>query len=467
MRRYTKIIKAIKSRDLPVRILADDSGNSCDFPGFREQGMDGCSISMYFYILERVPNAPKNFRMKIASTIARRWAMSSPLKHTRRILKMGIGSMGLCIAVMVVSICILVGFKQEISQKVFGFGSHVIVQPYWTGADGSASLVWDSNFQQVIFSHPQVVSAQAYALKGALVRGEEESYGVFFKGLPPAYDTAFFAGNLKKGKLPSFGIGKLSPDVLVSEFLASNLRLDTGDRLRAYFIHEGQLRPRSFRVCGIYATGLEKFDETYLLGDIGQIQRINGWQAGQADGVDIRIKDPDKREEVAADIAALLPYELSCFPCDMLFPEIFDWLALIDTNVLVLMAIMLIVCLICLISILFILIIERESHAWVLRTMGASDRLIRQIFLRQTLHVLGRGLLCGNAVALSLCALQKYTGLIGLDEHVYYIDKVPVAFPWAAILSTNACVFLAATLLLFFILLGIKRRKKRASLAAA
>ena len=400
--------------------------------------------------------------MNISSLIAKRWATSTPLMHTRRILRMGIWSMGLCIAVMVVAICILVGFKQEISRKVFGFGSHVIIQPYWSGTDGNSFLLWDSSFQNLVFSSAQVLTAQPYAQKGALIRGKDESHGVFFKGLPAGYDTSFFAEKLIKGRLPHFQANannRPSTQVLISEKLAKILEVDTGNRLHAYFVHEGQLRPRSLQISGIYATGLESFDETYVLGDIGQIRQINGWKENEAEGIDIQLKNPEKRFDVAYDLGNRLPYEYSCFPCDLLYPEIFDWLALIDTNVLVLMIIMLIVCLICVISILFILIIERRPHAWILQTMGASDGLIRRIFVKQTLLVLGRGLLGGNAIALALCLLQKYSGLIRLDVHVYYLDRVPIAFPWGTILLTNTIVFLSAYLLLQAVSCVLRRKK--------
>ncbi len=416
---------------------------------------------MYFYISHLIETIKS--KMNISNLIAKRWATSTPLKHTRRILRMGIWSMGLCIAVMVVAICILVGFKQEISNKVFGFGSHVIIQPYWSGEDGSSRLVWDSSFQNLVFSNPYVLKAQPYAQKGALIRGNDESHGVFFKGLPDNYDTSFFAEKLEKGRIPCFQNNtseKPSSQVLISESLAKILEVDTGSRLRAYFMHEGRLRPRILQVCGIYATGLENFDETYILGDIRQIRQINGWADDEAEGIDIQLEDPRKRFDVAYSLGSRLPYEYSCFPCDLLYPEIFDWLALIDTNVLVLMLIMLIVCLICLISILFILIIERKPHVWILRTMGASDGLIRRIFVKQTLLVLGKGMLWGNAVALSLCLIQKCSGLIRLDVQVYYLDRVPIAFPWGTILLTNAAVFISACILLQAVS-GILKRKDR------
>ncbi|MCM1532406.1 MAG: hypothetical protein NC048_08845 [Bacteroides sp.] len=398
----------------------------------------------------------------VANLIAKRWAGASSLRHSRHIVRMGVVCIGLCICVMVVSACILTGFRQEVSEKVFGFGSHVVIQPYLTDNEtNEACINWNGELQEVLDNLPGISSAQAYTLKGALVRGREQSHGVFYKGLPPNFDTSFFSSKLKRGRLPDFAHNpaflpldtnrfwtKLSQEVLVSELLANKLNIDTGSRLRAYFACEGRLRPRAFTVCGIYSTGLERFDETYVIGHIGHIQKLNGWNAQMSDGVDIRLENPEKRQWVAQLLQIELPYRYNSFACDALFPEIFDWLVLVDANVWVLMVIMLIVCLICLVSLLFILMIERKAHVGILMALGGTPLLVRRIFVRQTLRILGRGLLWGNAAALILCALQKITGLIRLNEAVYYIDRVPVAFPWLMILATNLLVMAAAYLLL-------------------
>lgn len=399
--------------------------------------------------------------IRVVHLIARRWAGASSLRHSRHIVRMGVACTGLCVCVMVVSACILTGFRQEVSGKVFGFGSHVVIQPYLPEDNGTACIEWDSSLQNMISRIPGLSSAQAYTIKGALVRGREHSYGIFYKGLPPNFDTVFFSNKLKRGRLPDFAHSpdsspldsnrfwkQLSQEVLISELLANKLNVDTGSRLRAYFACDGKLRPRSFIICGIYGTGLEKFDETYILGHIGHIQRLNNWSANMSDGVDIRLAEPEKRQQAARWLQAELPYRYDGFVCDALFPEIFDWLILVDANVWVLMAIMLTVCLICLVSLLFILIIERKAHVGVLMAIGSSPILIRRIFVEQTLLILGRGLLWGNAAALTLCALQKGTGWLKLNEAVYYIDRIPVAFPWLILLIINLSVIASAYLLL-------------------
>lgn len=402
---------------------------------------------------------------QLATFIARHWAGASSLRHSRTIIRMGIACTGLCVCVMVVSVCILTGFRKEVSQKVFGFGSHVVIQPYLPSFGTEEAYVeQDSSLKSVIDRLPGVVSAQTYTLKGALVRGQKESHGIFFKGVPPLFDTSFFARKLKRGHLPDFSKNadyniidstlhwtRLSSEVLVSELLANKLQIDTGSRLRAYFACDGELRPRAFSVCGIYSTGLEKFDETCIIGHIGHIQRLNGWNAYLSDGIDIRLKKPEKRQQAALQLLEELPYRYNALICDTLYPEIFDWLVLVDANVWVLLIIMLIVCLICLVSLLFILIMERQAHIGVLTALGTSTAMIRRIFVQQTLLILGKGLLWGNAAALALCALQQATGLFKLNETVYFIDRVPIAFPWGLIVATNLLIVICAYLLLLIV----------------
>ena len=284
--------------------------------------------------------------------------------------------------------------------------------------------------------------------QGCVDKGERGEFRRVFKGLPPNFDTSFFARKLLRGHLPDFREQAASQQVLVSELLARKLRVDTGQRLRAFFVHQGELRPRALTVCGIYATGLETFDASYVIGDISLVQQINAWDSTQADGVDVSLRNPDDRFRIAQILNQDLPYEYSSFPCDRLFPAIFDWLALVDTNVFVLIVIMLIVC-ICLVSLLFILLIERRPHVGVLKTLGADNRLVRHIFILQTLTILGRSLLVGNAVALALCVLQKVSGVLRLDESVYFLDRVPIAFPWLSIVGINLLVMGLAALLLY------------------
>lgn len=399
--------------------------------------------------------------MNFANYIAHRWAGSSPLRHTRAILRMGIGSMAICITVMMVSVCILHGFKQEIQNKVFGFGSHLVIQPYFPEESQENSFIrWDENLKERIYQSKEVAAVSPFAHKGALVRGKEESHGVMFKGLTQGFDSVFFQQKLIKGRVPDFSVtmGKNSErDILISELLARKLKIDTGDKLRAYFVDQGQLRPRAFEVKGIYSSGLEKFDETYIFCHLSCIQDINRWNPDQAEGLDIQLYHPEKRFEVHQELSQLLPYEYSCYPCDYLFPEIFDWLILIDANVWVILIIMLIVCMICMISVLFILIIERKPHIGILKSLGAGNKLIRKIFVHQTMIILGRSLLIGNILALVLTSLQKATRLIRLDESVYYIDSVPIAFPWLHFAWINLAILLIAYILLCLLSLGVRR----------
>ncbi|MEG1717687.1 MAG: FtsX-like permease family protein [Bacteroidales bacterium] len=402
-------------------------------------------------------------KVNLSTFIAHRWAFSVPLKHTRNILRMGIGSISLCIAVMITSLCILVGFKEEVSQKVFGFGSHLQIQPYLQDTltqETAYSIHTSKSLLHLLSQQKYIKHSQAFAQKGALIRGEEESYGVLFKGFPKHYDTSFFSKRLKAGRMPVF-LGQvtsqedsvqkpktMSSEILISEIIANKLGLKVGDKVRSYFTNGELLKARAFTVKGIYSTGLEKFDEAYILCDIAQIQRLNDWNTNQVDGFDLQLFQPKEREQNANALTEMLPYELSCYPCDLLFPEIFDWLALIDVNVWVLLIIMLIVTLISLVSVLFIYIIERRPQIGILKAQGAGNALIRRIFIKQTLFIMGKGILYGNVIALFLCFLQQKLHLLRLEESVYFLDSVPIKFPWLMILGVNVICLITAFLLL-------------------
>lgn len=388
--------------------------------------------------------------MNLPFFIARRWTSAAPQKHTQRILRMGVACIAVCTAIMVLAVCILVGFKQGISQKVFGFGSHIQIQPYLI--DGSLPYLdlSDPAIARLTAEHPKIKRLDPFLYKEGLLKGEDASLGIFFKGLPPGYDTAFFARHLKAGRLPHFG-DKPSNEILISEKTARTLHLQVGDKARTYFIAGEQLRPRAFTVTGIYKTGLSQFDATYILGDLRQIQRMEGLTENLVGGIDLQLRQPQARQAVCDQIAATLPYEWNCYPCDRLFPEIFDWLALIDVNVWVLMIILWTVALISLLSILFICMISRKPQAAMLRGMGMGSPALLRVFLLQAGLILGKGMLFGNLAGLSLALLQRLTHAVRLDEEIYFLSHVPVAFPWGLLVAINLVCIAVALLMLFLI----------------
>lgn len=396
--------------------------------------------------------------MNLPFLIARRWTSAAPQKHTQRILRMGVACIALCSAIMVLAVCILVGFKQGISNKVFGFGSHLQIQPYQIDGASPYLDLSDPAVARLKTYQPQIKRWDPFLYKEGLLKGDDASIGIFFKGLPIGYDTTFFARRLVAGQLPRFG-DRPSNEILISEKTARTLGLKTGDKARTYFISGEQLRPRAFTVAGIYKTGLGQFDETYILGDIRQIQRIDGLTENLAGGLDLQLYDPQTRQAVCdALMGSALPYEWSCYPCDRLFPEIFDWLALIDVNVWVLLGILWTVALISLLSILFICMMSRKPQAAMLRGLGMGSPALLRIFLWQAALILGKGMLLGNLGGLCVAYLQGLTHAVRLNEEVYFLNYVPVAFPWGLILSVNLGCIAVALLLLSVITQLLRKR---------
>lgn len=388
--------------------------------------------------------------------IASRWTHSTPQKHTRHILRLGVACIALCMSIMIIAICILVGFKDSISQKVFGFGSHLQIRPYST--EGKITYLELSNpAVKKLAENKHIKHLEPFLYKEGLLKGEEESLGVFFKGISPQFDTSFFAKSLIEGRLPHFE-KSISSEIIISEKTARLLDLKIGGKARTYFISDNYLRPRAFNIVGIYKTGLAQFDATYILGDIRQIQRLDSLSNQQVSGLDISLYNPNERLGVKAELSNILPYEWSCYSCDELFPEIFDWLALIDINVWVLMIIIWTVAIISLISILFICVIGRRSHAAMLGVMGAGRRSILNIFMWQAVLILGKGMVIGNACGLLVCLIQHLTHAFKLNEDVYFLSFVPTSFPWSIILIINVLCIAIALIVLFLAVLGLRRK---------
>lgn len=395
--------------------------------------------------------------MNLPFFIARRWTSAAPQRHTQRILRMGVACIAVCTAIMVLAVCVLVGFKQGISQKVFGFGSHIQIQPY--ALDDAPPYIDLSapHIARLTTDYPQIKRWDPFLYKEGLLKGKEESIGIYFKGLPQNFDTVFFARHLTAGHLPRFGL-QASNEILISEKTAKTLQLQPGDKARTYFIAGEQLRPRAFTVAGIYKTGLGQFDETYILGDLRQIQRLDGLTENLVGGIDLQLHNPQIRQAVCDAVAMTLPYEWSCYPCDRLFPEIFDWLALIDVNVWVLLVILWVVALISLLSILFICMMSRKPQAAMLSAMGLGSPALLRVFLWQSGLILGKGMLIGNAAGLLTAWLQRLSGAVRLNEEVYFLSQVPIAFPWELLLAINLICIALAVLLLFVITLLFRKR---------
>lgn len=361
------------------------------------------------------------------------------------------------LAVMILSICIAVGFKHEIKEKVIGFGSHIQVANFvHAEAYESNPIVADDSLMQAIgASSPQVAHVQRFATKAGMLKTDDSFSGILLKGVGQEYDTTFIHRHLVEGRIPHFTDSLASNQAVVSRRLCQRMNLKLGDKLNTYFIQQN-IRARRLTIVGIYETNFSAFDDRLLLTDLHTVRRLNNWRDPQlVSGIEVMARPEASLDECVSHVGSVVNhrvdrYGATCLAMsiDQLYPSIFAWLAVLDTNVWVILALMLGVAGFTMISGQLILILERTTMIGILKALGATDQMVRRIFLWFATMLIGKGLLWGNVVGLALCFLQRWLRIIRLDAETYYVDAVPIEFPWFSLLLINACTLLASLLVL-------------------
>ena len=365
-------------------------------------------------------------------------------------MRLAVASVALAIIVMLVSWAVVVGFKNQIRDKVIGFVAPIHVQ----ALDKNESVEetpfqLDSLLVARLNSVEGITHYQMVADKAGMIKTEDEIQGVILKGVDENYDWTYFGNCLLEGKTPAYHADERSTEVLVSKAIADKMLLGVGDEVRVWFIDKDmQARGRKFTVTGIYETGLYEFDERYVFADLNQIRKLNGWEDNEAGLVEVALNDNADVEQVNEKLYHALPSELASYTARQSNPQIFDWLDLLDTNVWLIMALMLLVAGITVISMLLIIIIERTSTIGLLKAMGASNKFVRKVFLLRSLRILLIGMLIGNIIGLGFCFLQQYTGFIKLDAATYYLSAVPIEMHISTVVFINLGTFLLWVLML-------------------
>ena len=388
--------------------------------------------------------------MKWESFIARRIYFD---KDNRRevsppAVRLAIAGVALGLAVMILTVAIVVGFKHEIRDKVVGFGAHIRISAFSSNTTYETPPVQLSDsLQQLLEADTEIDRIEAFATKPGIFKTDDNYLGVVLKGVTADYDWRFYQDYLVEGALPELSDSIASNQIIVSQQIASKLHLDVGDGVLAYFVQDN-VRTRKFIVAGIYKTDLSEFDDLFVLGDARQVQRLNGWQSDQYSGIELRVADFGR----LSDTAYRLYTELLAVPDDYgahyyvqsvreLNPVFFGWLDLLDMNVWVILILMAAVAGFTMISGLLIIILENAGTIGILKSMGASNKAIRTIFLQVSAFLVGKGLLWGNAVGLTLCILQSHFRILKLNPEAYYIPYVPVELNIGYVLLLNvACL---------------------------
>ena len=377
---------------------------------------------------------------------------------SQRIIRIALMGIALGLAVMIVSVAVVTGFKKEVRNKVIGFGSHIQIINYDSNSSYETQPVSkDQPFLDDIRSIPGIKYIQPFATKPGMIKTDEFIQGIVFKGVDESYNWDFFSKNLIDGRLPAISDSARVNEIILSDEVSKLLRLKLNDRAVFYFINENEVIPRMLQltVCGIYHTGFEEFDKLFILGDIKQIQRLNDWRADQITGFEVVVDDFNKIDDIEQEIrSAVIRFRdkdadvLRTENITRMYPQIFDWLAILDMNVWIILLLMVIVAAFNMVSGLLVLILERATMIGVLKAMGSPGWSIRKIFIYLSVFLTGRGMLWGNLVGIAIIGVQNLTHLIRLDPSTYYVEFVPMNFSVLHLLLLNLGTITVTSLIL-------------------
>jgi lipoprotein-releasing system permease protein len=369
--------------------------------------------------------------------------------------KIAVASIALGLATMLVSFLILGGFQRVITNKIFTFNGHIQVTKYSLDNSMKEEPISVNNS---LVQHPEqydfIEHVQVFGHTAGLLQTENEVYGAFIKGVGRNFDSLRFKDNLLEGSFIRFpdstdtSPNSYSTDVLISRRIATTLELNVGDDVRMLFVDPPQYRVRKLHVQGIYNTGIEEFDEQMIIGDIGLVRRINQWPDSLVGGIEIYLKDYDRMAEAESLLQNDLDYDLFVEKIGDKYVQMFEWLDLINNNVIIFLALILFVACFNIISILLILIMERTQMIGILKALGARNRQIRKIFRYNGILLIVRGMMIGNLIGIGFGLVQYFFRLIPLDPENYYMDYVPIHWDLVAILGLNLLTFVIVVLVL-------------------
>jgi len=401
------------------------------FPIFVSQTKSRYSLNFELFFAKKIIKGEKN-------------SFSKP------IIRISIVAIALGIAMMTLSLSIVQGFQAEIEKKVSGFGAHIQISTYDSrGLLENKPISKNREFIPKLLSVKGINHIQTFANKAAILQFNENNYGVVMKGVGADYKWTFFEQYILEGKIPDLSAKKKSTEILISSAIANKLKLKLGDDVLAYFVQQPP-RTRKFTVCGIYNTGLGEMDEQVILGDIQQIQKINGWEDHQIGGFEILVDDIEQVDRLDEEVYEIIDYDLSSISIKDARPDIFNWLELQDINVVIIISLLVLVCGIDMISALLILILERTNMIGILKAIGAQNSSIRKIFLYNATYLIVMGMFWGNVLGIGISLLQLKFGFLSLPQEAYFIDKVPIQFN-----ITNLFLLNAGTLTCCFLMLII------------
>ena len=392
--------------------------------------------------------------MNISHFIANRIAFNQQKSFSRFIIRLSILATAISVAVMIITLSFVNGFQHTVSNKIFSFWGHIRIsylQPGKASIAEEEPMRSNDSLVRSVMSNPDVASIHPFATKYAILKTTDEMEGVLMKGLDKSYDSAHLKAFMQEGRWIQFSDSTYSREVVISTYTARQLNLKLNDRILIYFVRpDGSLRPDRLTIVGLYKTSIEEYDRTFAVGDLTLIRRLNGWAEDDIGGYEIFLHDYQKMASVSDAIYNddLFPPQLSSKTARELYPNIFDWLDVQDTNQVILISIMVIIAAINLITCLIILVLERLRMIGILKAVGASDWTVQKIFLHQSGVITATGIAAGTAFALLLIYLQLKTGFVRLKEEAYFMETASVEIVWWQVVAVIGGTMLLSLLVL-------------------
>ncbi|WP_316785435.1 ABC transporter permease [Pedobacter frigiditerrae] len=394
--------------------------------------------------------------MNIEYFIAGRIAIKSERTFSKLIVRIAIAGVMLSLAVMILSIAIIKGFKTEIQDKVRGFIGDVQIYRFdLNGSFEKSPFVPNDTTLAYLKSNKNLASFYPFATKPAIISANGEVEGINFKGIDKTYDWGFIKKHLVAGTIINFIDSSINP-ILISDYTAKRMKLKIGDSFLMHFVQDPP-KKRKFKIVGIYNVGIENIDKSFAIGDINIIRSVNNWEPNQMGGIEVRVKNFARLQPVADSIYANLELKLRSRSVKESTPEIFTWLSLLDVNTRVLLILMMIVGVINMVTALLIMILERTSMIGLLKSMGISDTSVMKIFLYNAIYLVGIGLLLGNILGLGIAYFQSTTHLFKLEQTNYYLAYVPMEVHFLDVLLLNIATVIICTIVLIIPSLLVSR----------
>ncbi len=372
------------------------------------------------------------------------------------IIKIAIISIAIGMMIMLISMATGFGLQQKIREKISAFSGHIMISNFDNNQSGITlnPISLHQDFYPKFKKVTGIKSVQAFATIGGILKTKNDFEGIIYKGVDSLYNWSLFKPFLVRGKIPDFSSKRMNDSILISRTLLNRLRLKLHDKVPAYFIREGSEKPqlRIFKIAGIYDTGFEDFDKSYILGQLKMVQKLYHWSDSLTGGFEVILNNFDDLDIKTREIYNETPSTLNTISIKDRFPLIFNWLKMFDFNILLILSIIIFIAGLNMITTVLVLILEKRNFIAIMKVLGSQNKRLQRIFLIQAAYIIGIGLLIGNFLGLGIIFLQDKFGFIKLNPETYYVKTAPVYLNLKNIFLLN---FGVALIILFMLTIPV------------